>query len=125
MAKATEKRRVGYVTIATVRSRDEARRIASKLEPAGIASLLAMEPDPATRWPMGLRFGGIKVQVLRPDARRAVQLLRQKEDEPGKHDSDFPAVKRWHRLRIAGWKRTAVELLGIIAVAGLLAAWWF
>ncbi len=77
MAKATDRAKTGSVTIATVRRREEARQVATRLEAAGIEWAIVEErltvPASGGRY----RPGGIKVQVDRSDAKRAIELLRE------------------------------------------------
>ncbi len=77
MGKATDRAKTGSVTIATVRRREEARQVATRLEAAGIEWAIVEErltvPASGGRY----RPGGIKVQVDRSDAKRAIELLRE------------------------------------------------
>jgi hypothetical protein len=127
MAKATEKSKIGYVTIATVRSRDDARRMTTKLESAGIECSLIDERSSMTGGLGRLRFGGIKVQVERSNVTRAVRLLRDKADDDGSKLHHGVFVRHAFRIRLGlnGWQRAAIEIIVIVAVAMLLAAWLF
>ena len=126
MAKATDQSKTGSVTVATVAARDEARRIAGKLEALGIACVLTAEKD-LDRANGGLRFGEIKVQVGRADAMRAVQLLRDKDGGAGAPLGDQQDGSQ--RIVIspdrADWRQAALGILVIIGLAAVLAAWLF
>jgi hypothetical protein len=127
MAKATEKSTIGYVTIATVGSRDDARRITNKLESAGIECSLIDERSSMIGGLGRLRFGGIKVQVERSNVMRAVQLLKDKANDDAsklQHRTFGRHAFRFH-LGLNGWQRAAIEITAIVAVAMLLAAWLF
>jgi len=127
MAKATEKSKIGYVTIATVRNRDDARRITTKLESAGIDCSLIDERGSMIGGLGRLRFGGIKVQVERSNVTRAVQLLRDKANDEGSKFHHSASVQRALRIRLGlnGWQQAAIEITVLAAVAALLAAWMF
>jgi len=126
MAKATDQSKAGSVTVATVRAREEAQLIASKLEAAGIACVLTVERDPV-RPTQGHGFKEIKVQVSRADALRAVQLLRDKEDDatPRRREDEFVAQRSAARLRGGDWRQAAMGLIALVGLAVLLAAWLF
>ena len=125
MAKATDRAKAGHVTVATVRSREEANRLAKQLEAAGIECAFVEERLTVPAGGIGQPSGGIKVQVDRSVAKRAIELLREQHDElkptVGKLSGD--------RFRIAlpaeGWLRTALEVGGILAAASILAAVFF
>ena len=127
MAKATEKSKIGYVTIATVRSRDDARRMTTKLESAGIECSLIDERTSMIGGLGRLRFGGIKVQVERSNVTRAVQLLRDKANDDGSKLHHGAFMRHAFRIRIGlnGWQRAAIEITAIVAGAMFLAAWLF
>jgi hypothetical protein len=127
MAKATEKSKIGYVTIATVRSRDVARRMTTKLESAGIECSLIDERSSAIGGLGRLRFGGIKVQVERSNVTRAVQLLRDKANDDGSKLRHGAFVRHGFRIRLGlnGWQRAAIEITVIVAAVMFLAAWLF
>jgi hypothetical protein len=126
MGKATEKPKLGNVTIATVRSRQEVRRITAKLGAAGIESLVVDERQLAVSRSGRVRFGGFKVQVNWANARRAIRLLRGETDDENAGSAGVdPVRKAWGKLKVDGWKRAAIEVIGIMALAGLLAAWLF
>jgi hypothetical protein len=130
MAKATDQSKTGYVTIATVRSRAEARQLAAKLESAGIESLVTVEraadsPSTTNRW-----FNGVKVQVNRSDVQRALhalQLSRAEGDESTPHGRKSESATGFSRfqLNLANWQEAVLAVGVIIAVAALLALWLF
>jgi hypothetical protein len=124
MAHATENSKIGYITIATVHQRQEARLIAANLAAAAIECLLVDERDTA-QLTFGKRGGGeIKVQVKRLDVTRSLQLLQgqgsQTSTSATVNDAAPGRVPR-ASFRFTGWKRTMAEAAAIIAVAGLLA----
>ena len=124
MAKATDAAKTGSVTIATVRRREEARQVATRLEAAGIEWAIVEErltvPASGGRY----RPGGIKVQVDRSDAKRAIELLREQHGAaPAPNRSFRVGAKR--QLRAGGWRRTALEASAILALATLLAVVFF
>jgi hypothetical protein len=126
MAKATEKSTIGYVTIATVRSRDDARRMTTKLESAGIECSLIDERSSMIGGLGRLRFGGIKVQVERSNVTRAVQLLRDKASDGSKPRHGALVRHPFHfRHGLNVWQTAAIEIAAIVALAILLAAWLF
>jgi hypothetical protein len=124
MAHATENSKIGYITIAMVHQRAEARLIAAKLEAAAIECLLVDEPASAPR-PFGkLGVGEIKIQVKRQDVSRALPLLHVGGDTAGASapvNDDAPRRVPRASFHLTGWKRTVLEAAALIAVAGLLA----
>jgi hypothetical protein len=128
MAKASDQSKTGFITIATVPSRAEARAIAAKLEAAGIQSLLsverAMQPQSTgNRW-----FGGTKVQVTRSDVERALRVLqRPRGEEGGSREAVSEATEANSRRRIDldSWRGAALAVSAMIALAALLALWLF
>jgi len=126
MAKATDQSKAGSVTVATVRAREEAQRIASKLEAAGIACFLTVERT-LVQPTKGHRFKEIKVQVSRADAMRAVQLLRDKDDGTGARPRTDEVVAQRSGSWLGGrdWRRAAISLIAMVGLAALLAAWLF
>lgn len=126
MAKATDQSKTGSVTVATVRAREEAQRLAGKLEAAGIACFLTAERD-LDRPIKGNRFNEIKVQVSRADALRAVQLLRDKDIEAGARPRarGFFARRLGTGLPIKGWRQAVLGIVAMVGLAALLAAWLF
>jgi Putative prokaryotic signal transducing protein len=127
MAKATEKSTIGFVTIATVRSREDAGRITTELESAGVECSLIDERGSMLGGLGRLRFGGIKVQVKRSDVKRAVQLLKEKATNDGSLPHQSASVQERSRIQVGGesWKRAVIEIIAIVAIAALVGAWLF
>ena len=127
MANPTDQSKTGSVTVATVCDREEARPISNKLEAAGIACTLTMEHGVDKRI-QGNRFREIKIQVSRADATRAVQLLREKDEQGGAELGDAKTgapPPPDTRMRPADWRREAVGVIAIVGLAALLAWWLF
>ena len=125
MGKATERAKTGNVTIATVRRSDEARQVAARLEAAGIEWGIVEERLTVPASGGGYRPGGIKVQVDRSDAKRAVELLREQHSAaPAPANRTF-RVGAKRQVRAVGWWRTALEAGAILALATLLAVGFF
>lgn len=123
MAHATDKPKLGYVTIATLHDRQEARQITAKLEASAIECLVVDERGTAQLALGKLGFGEIKVQVKRQDVTHALQLLHGQGDEAGTNATMDDSPRRVRRIHNAftGWKRTVLEVAALIALAGLLA----
>ena len=125
MAKATDRAKAGDVTVSTVRSRTEAHRMAAQLEAAGIDCALVVErltvPAGAGRSPSG----GIKVQVDRNDAKRAIELLRAQRGALNPAVGKPAGARTKFQLPADGWLRTSLEVAAIIAAAAILAATFF
>jgi hypothetical protein len=128
MAKASDQSKTGFVTVATVRSRGEAQTIAAKLKAAGIESLLSVErtaqfPPPGSHW-----FGGTKVQVSRSDVEAALRALHRSPVASAawaEVDRDSVGAAARSRSTLDSWRGAAAAVLGMIAVASLLALWLF
>ncbi len=123
MAHATENSKIGYITIATVHRRQEARLIAAKLAAAAVECSLVDERDTA-QLAFGKRGGGeIKVQVKRQDVARALPLLHGRSGPAGTNAVVDDAPRRVPRASFGftGWRLTVAEGFALIAVAGLLA----
>jgi hypothetical protein len=127
MAKATERSKTGFVTISIVRSHEDARRITTKLESAGIECSLMDERGSMIGALGRLRFGGVKVQVERSNVTRAVQLLKDKANGDISQSQGRASVRRASRvqLRLNSWQRASIEIIVLVAVAALLAALMF
>jgi len=130
MAKATDQSKTGYVTIATVRSRAEARQIVTKLESAGIESLLTVERAAESTSTKYRWFSGVKIQVSRSDVQRALHALQmsraeQAESAPQECKSENATGASRFQLNLNSWQEAAIVVSAIIAVAGLLALWVF
>jgi hypothetical protein len=127
MSNATKKPEVGNVTIATVGSEDEARKVTVALESGGIKWSKTKERGSAGIGPAKRPLAGIKIQVSAADARRAIQLLSEKG---GSVRPVSPRIASTHRLTrwhvgLDSWKRSAIEVAALVAVAALLAALLF
>lgn len=68
---------VKLVTVATFFEAPQARIAQNVLKEAGIRAVLTDESVVAMDWLLGNAVGGIKVQVLEPDADRAVSVLER------------------------------------------------
>ena len=125
MAKATDRAKAGHVTVSTVRSRGEAHRLATELEAAGIECAIVEErltvPAGSGRHPSG----GIKVQVDRSHAKRAIALLRAQHGELNPAANKASGARTRFQLPADGWLRTSLEAGVIIAVATVLAVVFF
>lgn len=125
MAKATDTAKTGSVTIATVRRREEARQVATRLEAAGIEWAIVEErltvPASGGRY----RPGGIKVQVDRSDAKRAIELLREQHGAVPSPENRSSRARAKRQVRPGGWWRTALQVGAILASATLLAVGFF
>lgn len=124
MAKATEKPKVGYVTVATVRSRDEARHVAGKLAAAKIDHFIAGARGVAERGATLFRLGEFKVQVHRAEVRAALRALGQTEVGPNALGPEGGIFRSPNRLsaNFGGRLRFAIEIGALIAIAAALAA---
>ena len=122
MANTTKKAKVGSVTIATVKSPGEARRITTQLEGAGIECSLMDERGAAVGGLGQPRLGGIKIQVDRGEVRRAIQLLNAKANSD---EAVLSGSASRFRITIDGWKLIAIEVAAVVAFAALLARFFF
>ena len=125
MANAAEKPRVGNVTIATVASREKARRITARLEAVGIECFLIDERGSTVGGRGRLPFDCIKVQVDRANVERAVQSLRERDINDGVSFRPSESARRASRFRVGGWTRTLIEIMAMVGVALLLAKLFF
>lgn len=123
MAKATDRAKAGDVTVSTVRSRGEAQRMAARLEAAGIECALVEER--LTAGGGRYRSGGIKVQVDRNDAKRAIELLRAQQGALNPAANKTSEASTRFQLPAGGWLRTGLEVGAILAAATLLAVIFF
>jgi hypothetical protein len=122
MAGATQKPKLGNVTVATVKRREQARQISARLEAAGVKCFLNDERG-APLGAMKARLGGINVQVDRSDVVRALQLLQQKDDLliaiPRK--DRFLGNRFQFQPRLGSWVGTAIQIMVILALAAFMA----
>lgn len=125
MAKASDRSKTGTVTIATVRRRDEARQLAERLEAAGIECAIVEERLNVVASGGRLQPANVKVQVDRSEAKKAIELLRERPGAAPLADPKASASRVKLRLPADGWLRTALEVCAILAVATLLAALFF
>ncbi|MGH7874218.1 MAG: hypothetical protein ACREQO_18605 [Candidatus Binatia bacterium] len=129
MPQSTDTAKAENVTISTVRTPEEALRITTKLKAASIESCLADERTVVGRGRTKARFGGVKIQVSRAEARRAIQLLQNVQEQiagavlPERHSS-VPGSEARAWLRGDSWMRAAVEVTAILLVAGALLAFY-
>lgn len=125
MANATDRAKAGYVTVSTVRSREEANRLARQLEAAGIECAVVEERLMLS--PGGRRYpsGGIKVQVDRGVAKRAIELLREQHGSENATVKVSSGLATKLRLPADGWLRTVLEVGLIVAAATTLAVMFF
>lgn len=126
MAGATQKPKLGNVTVATVKRREQARQISARLEAAGIKCLLNDERG-ASLGAMKARLGGINVLVDRSDVARALQLLQQKDEASGAGSlKDGVAPRRFHlHLGIDSRMETLLQVIVILALAVFMAVMFF
>lgn len=125
MSNATKKPEVGHVTIATVGSDEEAQPVTAALDAGGIKWTKTKERSSPREGAAKRRLAGIKIQVSASDARRAVQLLSEK----GSQEPPSSASPRGGTTRAAprrqfgahGWTRSAIEVIALVAAAGLVA----
>lgn len=82
------------ISIATVRSRQDATAIVRKLTEAGIESYLVEERSFATRLSARRQLGAVKVQVESRDIKRALQCLQAKESPQSAAAADERAVSQ-------------------------------
>jgi len=125
MGKATDRAKTGSVTVATVRRREEARQLATRLEAAGIESAIVEERLTVPASGGRHRPGGIKVQVDRSDAKRAIELLREQHGAAPAPEGRSFRVGAKRQVQAGGWWRTALEAGAILALATSLAIGFF
>ncbi|HVO93294.1 MAG TPA: hypothetical protein VMT22_10660, partial [Terriglobales bacterium] len=100
------------------------RRITTKLKAAKIDCFVADER-------MGLigksHFGGLKIQVPRSEAQRAIQLLQEKSGEDILPERSGPIREGRSRAfpHRNDWSRLGMALATGLALAGVLAALYF
>jgi hypothetical protein len=125
MAGATQKPKLGTVTVATVKRPEQARQIVAGLEAAGIKCFLYDERG-APLGAMKARLGGINVHVARSDVARALQILQRKDDlavAVAQKDRSLGNRFQCH-LRFDGWIKTASQSI-VILVLAVFMAWMF
>lgn len=129
MPQSTETAKAENVTISTVRTPEEALRITTKLKAASIESCLADERTVVGRGKTKARLGGVKIQVSRAEAKRAIQLLQNVQEQiagvvlPERHSS-VPGSESRSWFRRDSWMRAAAEVAAILSLAGALLAFY-
>jgi hypothetical protein len=114
------------VTIATVRSSSEARRIKAALESGGLHCELRAEAALANQW-LGSKTGGIKIQVSGSQARRAIEVLAGLGKSENFSNASSAAGRSRLSFSLPGghWVRSVLGILALIALASLLSALFF
>ncbi len=125
MANARDRAKAGTVTIATVRSREEAFRVVRQLDGAGVECTLLEERLTVPAGDAGYPSGGIKVQVDRNDAKRAIELLRAHHYDLNAAANKVSAPRHRRRHHGGSWRRTALEAGLLLGAATLLAVLFF
>ena len=125
MAKATDRAKAGHVTVSTVRGRAEAHAVGKAARSGGhrVRACGRTADGARRRRPVPLR--GIKVQVDRSVAKRAIELLREQHGELKPAANNMSGALSWFQLPAAGWLRTALEVGVILAAATILAVVFF
>ena len=128
MANTTEKFRSGYVTVATVRSRDEARKLENKLTAAKIESLVIDAREPKSRRGTMVPAGEVKVQVDRAQVQAALEVLRSAAGAAEGRSRNRPPKRadldemRPVSMGAGGWRKAALEIAALVGAAALLGA---
>lgn len=128
MANTTEKFRNGYVTVATVRSRDEARKLENKLTAAKIESLVIEAREPKNRRGKMVPAGEVKVQVDRAQVQAALEVLRSAAGAAEHRSPNRPPKRadldemRPVSMGAGGWRKAALEIAALVGAAALLGA---
>jgi hypothetical protein len=130
MPQSTDKPKAENVTISTVRTPEEAQRITNSLKAANIESCLADERAAVGAGKTKSHFGGVKIQVPRSEAKRAIQLLQDLQEKSVAEilpDGDCVAPENGLRawFRVDSWTRAAMEVAAILLLAGALLALYF
>ncbi len=130
MPQSTDKPRAENVTISTVRTPEEALRITNKLTAANIESCLADERTVVGRGKRKASLGGVKIQVSRSEAKRAIQILQDLQEKSAGEiapDGNCAApenrVRAW--FRADSWTPAAMVVAAFLSVAGALLALYF
>jgi hypothetical protein len=125
MAKASNTAKAGSVTVSTVRRREEAFHVAKQLESAGIECAVVVERVTVPAGGGRQSAGGIKVQVDRNDAKRAIELLREQRNVFNPTSRQKAPLSARLQLPAGGWLRTSLEVAAILAAATALAVGFF
>ena len=130
MPQSTDKPKAENVTISTVRTPEEALRITNKLKAANIESCLADERTVVGRGKRKASLGGVKIQVSRSEAKRAIQILQDLQEKSVREispDGNCAApenrVRAW--FRADSWTRAGMGVVAILSLAGALLALYF
>ena len=130
MPQSTDKPKAENVTISTVRTPEEALRITNKLKAATIESCLADERTVVGRGKRKASLGGVKIQVSRSEAKRAIQILHDTQEKSAGEvlpARDYAAPKNgvgaW--FRTDSWSRAAIGVAAFLSLAGALLALYF
>jgi hypothetical protein len=126
MAGATQRPKLGNVTVTTVKRREQARQICARLEASGIKCFLNDERG-AALGAMKARLGGINVQVDRSDVARALQLLQRKDEASGAVSLKEHVPRRRFHLHLGIDRRmeTLLQVIVILALAVFMAVIFF
>ena len=106
MPQSTDKPKAENVTIATVRTPKEAVPITNKLTAANIESCLGDERTVLGQGRTKAHFGGVKIQVSRTDAKRAIRLLQDLQQQsaaamvPGR---ELHGSREWSSRVVSKW----------------------
>lgn len=131
MAKTTEKFRNGYVTVATVRSRNEARKLTTKLTAAKIETLVIDAREPKDRRGKLFPAGEVKVQVDRAQVQAALEVLRSAAGAAEAGSPNRPSrpahldEMRPVSIGAGGWKKAALQIAAMVGAAALLGVLMF
>jgi len=130
MPQSTDKPKAENVTISTVRTPEEALRITNKLKAANIESCLADERTVVGRGKRKASLGGVKIQVSRSEAKRAIQILQGLQEKSvgeispdGNCAAPENRVRAW--FRVDSWTRAGMGVAAILSLAGALLALYF
>ena len=128
MPQSTDKRKAENVTISTVRTPEEALRITNKLTAANIESCLADERTVVGRGKRKASLGGVKIQVSRSEAKRAIQILQDLQEKSGEIRRmelrrSENRLRAW--FRADSWMRAGMGVVAILSLAGALLALYF
>jgi hypothetical protein len=130
MPQSTDTAKAGNVTISTVRTPEEALRITTKLKGASIESCLADERTVLGQGRAKAHFGGVKIQVSRAEAKRAIQFLQDLQQQSAgeilpSRQGAVPGRRILAWFRGDSWMPAAVEVAAILSLAGALLALYF
>ena len=109
-----------------MRTPEEALRITNKLKAANIESCLADERTVVGRGKRKASLGGVKIQVSRSEAKRAIQILQDlQEKSAGEISPDGNCAAPENRVRawfrVDSWIRAGMGVVAILSLAGSVA----